>query len=137
MKRMLTLTLLLAASTLYAQDFSVDWFTIDGGGGASTGGNYALNGSIGQPDAGTVSGGSFTLQGGFWSGVVTQPIPQLFIQQSGSQVFISWSPAIPGFVLQESESLSSEAWAAAPMGNSNPVILPRTSNTKFYRLASQ
>jgi hypothetical protein len=29
----------------------LDWFTIDGGGGTSTGGVYAVSGTIGQPDA--------------------------------------------------------------------------------------
>ncbi len=48
--------------------FDISWFTIDGGGGASTGGAYSLDGSIGQPDAGSMSGGAYTLQGGFWAG---------------------------------------------------------------------
>jgi len=48
--------------------FDISWFSIDGGGGASAGGAYALNGSIGQADAGNMSGGVYTLQGGFWAG---------------------------------------------------------------------
>ena len=48
--------------------YSIDWYTIDGGGGSSTGGSYSLGGSIGQPDAGSLSGGSYTLNGGFWGG---------------------------------------------------------------------
>jgi hypothetical protein len=48
--------------------FDLSWFSIDGGGGASSGGSYTLNGTIGQPDAGTMSGGAYTLAGGFWSG---------------------------------------------------------------------
>src|SRR5947209_9223846 len=44
--------------------YAIDWFTIDGGGGASSGGNLTLTGTIGQPDAGTLSGGNYTLQGG-------------------------------------------------------------------------
>jgi hypothetical protein len=43
------------------------WFTIDGGGGTSTGGDYALSGTIGQPDAGETSGGDYAVSGGFWS----------------------------------------------------------------------
>ena len=52
-----------------AQSYNIDWSTIDGGGGTSTNGQYSLTGTIGQPDAGAMSGGNFTLQGGFW-GVV-------------------------------------------------------------------
>jgi hypothetical protein len=49
--------------------YDLSWSTIDGGGGTwSTGGSYALGGTIGQPDAGTLAGGSYTLEGGFWPG---------------------------------------------------------------------
>ena len=49
-----------------AQQYSIDWHTIDGGGGASTGGVYSVSGTIGQPDAGgPLTGGSFSLIGGF------------------------------------------------------------------------
>ena len=39
---------------------------MDGGGGTSTGGGYTVTGTIGQPDAGTMGGGTFSLNGGFW-----------------------------------------------------------------------
>ena len=48
--------------------FSIDWYTIDGGGGTSTGGTFELSGTIGQHDAGVMSGGGYTLTGGYWSG---------------------------------------------------------------------
>ena len=48
--------------------YEITWSTIDGGGGTSTGGNYTLSGTIGQPDAGMMSGGDYKLVGGFWSG---------------------------------------------------------------------
>ena len=47
-------------------DYEITWSTIDGGGGTSTGGNYALVGITGQPDAGQMSGGDYVLSGGFW-----------------------------------------------------------------------
>jgi hypothetical protein len=47
----------------------LSWNTIDGGGTTySTGGPFGLGGTIGQPDAGAMSGGSFGLTGGFWGG---------------------------------------------------------------------
>src|SRR4051794_26769393 len=63
------------AQSLCAQSSSIDRFTIDGGGGTSTGGVYAVSGTIGQPDAGTMSGGNYTLQGGFWGIVVAVQTP--------------------------------------------------------------
>ncbi len=55
------------ASAAYAQP-SISWYTVDGGGGTSTGGTFSVSGTIGQPDAGTLSGGTFEIRGGFWGG---------------------------------------------------------------------
>ncbi len=52
-------------------DYTLDWYTIDGGGGTSTGGDYSLSGTIGQPDAGSMSGGDYALSGGFWGRFVS------------------------------------------------------------------
>jgi len=49
-------------------DYDISWYTIDGGGGTSGNGDFVLNATIGQPDAGTMTGGDFILVGGFWSG---------------------------------------------------------------------
>jgi len=58
--------------------YNLEWSTIDGGGGTfSTGGGWSLGGTIGQPDAGNLSGGTFTLSGGFWAGV-QEIITQLY-----------------------------------------------------------
>lgn len=46
--------------------YSLDWWTVDGGGGLASGGSFGLHGSIGQADSGALSGGVFSLQGGFW-----------------------------------------------------------------------
>ena len=60
---LLSVTLALAAP----QAFSLPWWTVDSGGGASQGGAYTLTGTIGQPEAGTLlSGNVYTLAGGFW-----------------------------------------------------------------------
>ena len=48
---------------------AISWFTIDGGGGESTGGGLKISGTIGQPDAGRMTGDNYVIDGGFWSGV--------------------------------------------------------------------
>jgi hypothetical protein len=49
--------------------YDLSWNTVDGGGHTfSTGGRYTLGGTIGQPDAGALTGGGYTLGGGFWRG---------------------------------------------------------------------
>ncbi len=49
--------------------YDLSWWTADGGGTTgSTGGGYTLSGTAGQPDAGALEGGGYTLLGGFWRG---------------------------------------------------------------------
>jgi hypothetical protein len=48
--------------------YELSWYTIDGGGGRSTGGDFTLTGTIGQPDAAYSAGGGYELLGGFWPG---------------------------------------------------------------------
>jgi hypothetical protein len=48
--------------------YEISWYSIDGGGGMSSGGSYELIGTIGQPDAANSSGGSYEVRGGFWPG---------------------------------------------------------------------
>lgn len=67
---LLGLSLLLAGTSTAAT--VIDWSTIDGGGAMAAGaGGTVLSGTIGQPDAGTLSGGRWTLSGGFWRGGAT------------------------------------------------------------------
>jgi hypothetical protein len=63
----------MCVTSAHAQSYSIDWFTIDGGGGASTGGVYSVSGTIGQPDAGVMSGGHYSLAGGFWGAFLSPP----------------------------------------------------------------
>ena len=48
--------------------YEISWYTIDGGGGRSSGGDFTLTGTIGQPDAAYSAGGGYELLGGFWPG---------------------------------------------------------------------
>ncbi len=63
----------LAVSSVGYGEYSIDWYTVDGGGGKSSGGGYELRGTIGQPDAslephtGDLGDGNFyALAGGYW-----------------------------------------------------------------------
>jgi hypothetical protein len=59
---------LAVGSAALADEFTLDWRTVDGGGVIWTiGGNFELGGTIGQPDAGVMIGGTFELTGGFWA----------------------------------------------------------------------
>ena len=126
-------------ATANAQSYAIDWFTIDGGGGTSTGGVFSVSGTIGQPDAGgPMVGGSYSLEGGFWAlpiVVQTPNTPTLSIVPLGPGLArISWTPSTPGFVLQETFSLSPASWVNSLSGAANPVDVPASIPRKFYRL---
>ncbi len=62
---MLSLIAAVTTGATGVSDFNLSWHTVDGGGMQSTGERFALSGTIGQPDAGALTGGRFTLTGGF------------------------------------------------------------------------
>ena len=131
-------------STAFAQSYSIDWFTIDGGGGTSTGGVYSVSGTIGQPDAGTMTGGNFTIDGGFWgiiAAVQTPGVPLLSIARTTTNtVAVSWPSPSTGFTLQQNTNrVSSVNWSnvvTGPLddGTTKTVIVNPPTGNRFYRL---
>jgi hypothetical protein len=68
LKTLLVFAVVPQAFTQSGGAYDLTWHTNDGGGTTSaTGGAYSLGGTIGQPDAGSSSGGAYALIGGFWS----------------------------------------------------------------------
>jgi hypothetical protein len=61
--------LFLSGISGFAQTYSIDWFSINSGGGTSSGGTFAVNATVGQPAATSqaLTGGNFSVMGGFWS----------------------------------------------------------------------
>ena len=133
--------LLFSAALAHAQNYSIDWFTIDGGGGTSTGGVYSVSGTIGQPDAGTLSGGSYTLAGGFWgivSAVQMPGAPLLSIERIGGAVRVFWPKPSTGFVLDQSLTVTG-AWSQVSFPYTTnttdiSITVPSAAGNKFYRL---
>lgn len=142
MKTLLLMILLFGAATNGISQYALDWFTLDHGGGRSSGGAYTISGTIGQPDAFASSGGSYTLHGGFWSAaavVQTESAPSLRIIHSGTNVTLFWPNPSTGFQLEESPSLSLPAWAdvsATPgvVGDEKQVNQTLAPGPRFYRL---
>jgi hypothetical protein len=84
-----------------------------------------------------MSGGNFSVTGGFWAlfAVQTPGAPTLTIVPAApGNAIISWTPATPGFILQETISLAPTNWVNSPSGSTNPIVVPATLPTKFYRL---
>jgi hypothetical protein len=125
------------------QTYSIDWFTIDGGGGTSTGGVYSVSGTIGQPDAGHMAGGNFTLDGGFWGiiAAVQSPGAPLLrvVRTSTNTVVVAWPAPSTGFSLQENSDLKTTAWSGITntvnvIGSENQIIVAPPLGNRFYRL---
>ena len=124
-----------------AQPYTIDWHTIDGGGGSSTGGVYSVSGTIGQPDASVtpMTGGAYSVTGGFWAlyAVQVPGAPTLTILPAGAGLaMISWTPATTNWVLQENLNLATTNWVNSPSGSTNPIVVPVNLPIKFYRLST-
>jgi len=136
----------LACCLCAAAQYSIDWSTIDGGGGTSTGGVYSISGTIGQPDAGTMSGGNYTLEGGFWSviaAVQTPGAPLLSIfRTTTNTVAVTWPSPSAGWVLQQNtNSVSSVNWSNVIAtiqddGTTKTLIAKPPAGNRCYRLKS-
>jgi hypothetical protein len=141
---LLWLALLLAPIVAPAQSYTIDWYKIAGGGGTSTGGVYAVSGTIGQPDAsGAMTGGNYSMTGGFWSliSVVQTPgAPPLTITRSGNHVIVSWPSPSTGWTLQQNSSLAAANWTAssgiADDGTNKSLTFTSPAGNLFFRLKS-
>ncbi len=143
-KLVLVLSLLIPAIGL-AQNYSIDWSTIDGGGGTSTGGVYSLSGTIGQPDANqqAMTGGNYSLVGGFWSltAVQTPGAPYLWATlTSTNAVVVWWALSATSWQLQATANLltAGTIWTECSYQTNGPTccrIESSPAGDRFYRLA--
>lgn len=134
-----TLSFALAAN---AQSYSINWYKVAGGGGTSTGGTYAVSGTIGQHDAGgPMTGGNYSLTGGFWafiSVLQTSGAPTLYISHSGTTVTVYWQN-VSGWNLYQTSSINppvtwtlNSSWITS--SGTNYLNLPSPSGKMFFRL---
>ena len=139
--------LLAAAASALSQNYSIDWFTIDGGGGTSSGGSYSVSGTIGQPDAGSMSGGAYTLVGGFWGviqAIQTAGAPLLSVETlPNGTVRVFWPSSATGFVLDQATALAvaptATTWTTAVFpyqtnASQISIVTAPSPAQKYYRL---
>ena len=128
----------------FAQSYSISWSKVAGGGGTSSGGNFALSGTIGQPDAGHMSGGNFTIDGGFWgilAAVQSPGAPNLTIQLTATNtIMVSWPSPSAGFNLQQNADLTTTTWvtpseSVTDNGTLKFIIVNPPLGNRFYRLS--
>ncbi len=138
------ITLAITLTTATAQTYSIDWYKVAGGGGTSTGGQYVVSGTIGQHDAGgPMTGGNYSLTGGFWSlvaAIQTPGAPLLTVfRTTTNTVVISWPDPSTGFQLQQNGDLKTTSWGnvlttpTVVNGQKQVIVSPPIGN-QFYRL---
>jgi hypothetical protein len=139
------LAALFSPASSHAQSFSIDWYKIAGGGGASTNGPFSLSGTIGQQDAsGAMTGGNYSVTGGFWSIISVMQVPgapYLNIMRLGTNVVVSW-PNIGSHTLQQNANLAvTNGWAATSFNvttanGTNSISIPSPTGNLFFRLTT-
>jgi hypothetical protein len=143
-KKILNAVVLLALMlSTNAQNYSIDWYKVAGGGGTSSTGQYIISSTIGQHDAGGPRvGGNYSLIGGFWAlnAVQTPGAPQLrlFLTATNS-VVVAWPAPSSGFRLQQNSSPGMANWlsvtnAVSVVNGENRVTISPPVGNRFYRL---
>lgn len=99
-----------AARAATSTGFEIPWWTVDGGGGISSGGGFEVVGTIGQADATpTLSGGCWSVEPGFWGayGAVHNPgTPELHLRLINPVYLrVSFNPGCDDWVLQYASEL--------------------------------
>lgn len=126
-----------------AQNYSVDWYKVSGGGGTSTGATYSVSVTIGQPDAsGPMTGGNFSLTGGFWALYAVQTVgaPTLSIKLTTTNTAqVYWPSPSTGFSLQVNTNVATTNWATPAEtvqdnGTIKFIIVNPPAGNRFYRL---
>lgn len=142
MKKIILLISLLIPIIGFAQQYSIDWHKISGGGGTSTSGTYQVSGTIGQPDAsGPMTGGNYFLTGGFWaliSVMQTPGAPTLYITGSGNTVSVYWQD-VSGWSLQQVSNLANtNGWSVnsswTTSNGTNYLNITSPTGNLFFRL---
>jgi hypothetical protein len=118
------------ASAATTTGFEVSWWTVDGGGGVSSGGDFEVTGTIAQPDAASwLVSGCWSVDPGFWGEyavVATPGAPALRIRLlNASTVRVSFTSGCDDWVLQWATTLNNEppptAWTDDPASELIPV----------------
>lgn len=112
-------------ASLADESLSIDWYTVDGGGGTTSAGEFTLSGTIGQPDAGMLIPycRGFSLFGGYWSQFidVDQPaVPVLCVCLTSTNTFLlSWRAYHQAYNL-EKRPTGAPGWDVVP---ATPVVV--------------
>ena len=88
-----------------------------------------------------MSGGNYSLAGGFWGVLQTPGAPLLSITRLNATVIVSWTLPAPGWVLDQTPALTGTPppWTPVPFpyatnATTIRITVPAPAGNKFYRL---
>jgi hypothetical protein len=110
--------------------YDLHWNTIDGGGSTNAaGGTYELSATSGQPDAGTLSGGSYVLSGGFWSFALPGAPPTATKTLTPMKTSTPTTPASPAATSSASATPTQTSGVPPTTHTATPTLRPTPSGT--------
>jgi hypothetical protein len=116
MKPLSLILILMFVSSARAQNYSIDRFAINGGGGTSTAGRYSVAGAIGDYESSLpMIGDSYRLESGFGLPLQTPGGPMLFITRSSNNALLFWSANRSDYLLQHNTRVNiTNGWSELP-----------------------
>ena len=132
---------LCASLRAQSDNFAIDWFTIDSGGGTSADALYSVSGTAGQPDVGSLADDTFAISGGFWALFGSDASGTgLIVTTEGTNVVLRWPANTPGSWVEQTHALNSGQWFLVPRpivvtNGQNTITIP-ASEALFYRLTT-
>jgi len=134
----IALFIVMAATPRTGSSHNLNWSTCQGGGGSCAGGRFKLICSVGQPDAGTASGGTFVQQGGFLPAFQKSVLPSLTVTRAAGEFILSWPDVAAGVHADWSQDLQGNTWydlgEGAVVGTLRQVRIPAIGGSLFFRL---
>jgi hypothetical protein len=111
-------------------------------GGTRTNAIYQASGTISQADAGSMSGGPFSLEGGFWGIIAALRTPgssAAILNTGTNPVLISWPSPSAGFQLEKNADLTTTNSSRVELnvaddGTTKSVIVAPAAGSRFFRL---
>ena len=122
-----------------AQNYSMDWFTVGGGGGRGTGGTLTMADTVGQPAVGNGVGGNLSLNSGFWGLFGPTPTATYVLAITitpGGAGTVSRDPNTGGYAPGATVTLTAvptsgwmfTSWSGNASGGDNPLAVIMTAN---------
>jgi len=136
------IVLVISRSAAEADPFNVTDFSIEGSGGTSRGGTFVVTGVTGEPAAGVMTGGEFTLQGAWQPAPPESSFPLIGVQYdpAAGNLAISWPTTATGYLLQSNPDPGNPGgWTDIPttpvvVGGNLEVVIQTELQLQFYRL---